>query len=398
MGESYVLEWLDSLISVTLNPAKTEIGSILPEDSVKLTTQVIREKDKVLAAIKSAVFNLTDESTIRCAVDKYHSSLIALLDQALENKANIPEGNLLRQVLDTIIVSIDEMLFLIERRFRKYLGSDERVPATYLKILKKKISNRLAAVSKKMRTYQEFQSPLNIVASELNIFLSLSPNTHSHSFREIFYVEDLCLGLEHIKQVNKVAFYSSLDELLITMNFNSKNYINNLTQRLADSINSVVDQASEKMESLLFYLKIFNQFHKRPGMIFNSKDADLHTQVINWFAQEIFYLERLIPNSFHPLKTKSPGKEAKVEEKQKILAMLSVDQMALILRAADEMKIIMARSLNSVFKSIVPHLATPYQENISYDSMRSKSYSAEVKDKEIVIQNLQEMIKKIRDY
>ncbi len=62
------------------------------------------------------------------------------------------------------------------------------------------------------------------------------------------------------------------------------------------------------------------------------------------------------------------------------------------------MKIIMARSLNSVFKNIVPHLSTPYQEDISYDSMRSKSYSAEQRDKEIVIQTLQQMISKIKEY
>jgi hypothetical protein len=51
-----------------------------------------------------------------------------------------------------------------------------------------------------------------------------------------------------------------------------------------------------------------------------------------------------------------------------------------------------------VFKTIVPHLSTPYQENISYDSMRSKSYTAETRDKEIAIQTLEQMIKKIKEY
>ena len=72
--------------------------------------------------------------------------------------------------------------------------------------------------------------------------------------------------------------------------------------------------------------------------------------------------------------------------------------MALVSRSADYLKIIRARSLNSVFKTIVPHLSTPYQENISWDSMRSKSYNAETRDKEIVIQTLEQMIKKIKEY
>jgi hypothetical protein len=54
--------------------------------------------------------------------------------------------------------------------------------------------------------------------------------------------------------------------------------------------------------------------------------------------------------------------------------------------------------MNEVFKTIVPHLSTPYKENLSYDSMRSKSYVAETRDKEIVIETLEKMIKKIKGY
>ena len=152
------------------------------------------------------------------------------------------------------------------------------------------------------------------------------------------------------------------------------------------------------MDRLLFYLKLFKQYHKKPGIIFNGKDADLHKQVSNWFTQEVFYLEKQIHYSIVPIKGVAAPKEVIQKEKSKLLSLLSVDQMALILRAADDLKIVMARSLNSVFKNIVPYLSTPYQENISYDSMRSKSYSAETRDKEIVIETLQQMIKKINDY
>ncbi len=126
--------------------------------------------------------------------------------------------------------------------------------------------------------------------------------------------------------------------------------------------------------------------------------ADLHKQVSNWFTQEVFYLEKQVHYSIIPLKGVEVSKEVVQKEKTKLLSVLSVDQMALILRAADDLKIVMARSLNSVFKNIVPYLSTPYQENISYDSMRSKSYSAEMRDKEIVIETLQQMIKIINEY
>lgn len=397
MCEGYVLEWLDTLVTVTLNPVKTKITIAMSDDIAKIQDQVISQKDKVQTAIKCTVFNLNDEAKIRCLIKKYHSSLITLLDQALEDLALIMDSIPLRQVLDTIIACIDELLSLIEHRFTSYLSVDERVPATYLAVLKNELTKRLLTVGKRLRNHEDFLPTFKILQQELEKFLTQPSDKHTYIFQEILYVKDLCLELEHLKPIDEPTVYSRLDELLISMNFNSKTYIYNLTQRLAASINDL-EQPGEKMDRLLFYFKLFKQYHKKPGVIFNRKDADLHKQVSNWFTQEVFYLEKQIHYSIIPLKEVEVPKEVVQKEKTKLLSVLSVDQMALILRAADDLKIVMARSLNSVFKNIVPYLSTPYQENISYDSMRSKSYSAEMRDKEIVIETLQQMIKKINEY
>ena len=397
MCEGYVLDWLDTLVTVTLNPVKSKINVAVPGDIAKIKDQVISQKDKVQTAIKSAVFNLNDETKIRCLIKKYHLSLISLLDQALEDLALIKDSIPLKQVLDTIIVCIDELLSLIEHRFTSYLSADERVPATYLAVLKKELAKRLSADEKKIRGYDAYLPTFKILKRELERFLTQPSDKHTYIFQEILYVKELCLELEHLELIDEVAVYSRLDELLINMNFNSKTYIYSLTERLAASINDL-EQPGEKLDRLLFYLKLFKQYHKKPGIIFNRKDADLHKQVSNWFTQEVFYLEKQLHYSIIPLKGVEASKEVVQKEKTKLLSVLSVDQMALILRAADDLKIVMARSLNTVFENIVPYLSPPYQENISYDSMRSKSYSAEKRDKEIVIETLQQMIKKINEY
>lgn len=82
----------------------------------------------------------------------------------------------------------------------------------------------------------------------------------------------------------------------------------------------------------------------------------------------------------------------------KILCKLSTDQTALILRASNELKILISKSMNHLFKTIVPFLSTPNKVNLSYDAMRSKAYVAEERDKEIVIETLERMIKQIREY
>jgi hypothetical protein len=396
MCDGYALEWLDTLITVTLNPVKSKINVAVPDDITKIKDQVTSQKDKVQTVIKSTVFNLHDEAKIRCLIKKYHSSLITLLDQALEDLTLIKDNIPLTQVLDTIIVCIDELLSLIEHRFTSYLSVDERVPVTYLEVVKKELIERFSAIEKRFHGYEAYKPTFQIVKQELETFLSLSPDRHSHIFQEIFYVRDMCLELERLEPVNEATTYSGLDELLINMNFNSKTYISQLTTRLAESINSA-EHTNQKMDGLLFHFKLFKQLHKKKGMIFNPQYADLQKQVFNWFTQEIFYLEKQMHYSIIPLKGFTPPKSSS-EEKTKLLSILSVDQMALILRAADDLKIIMSRSLNNVFKTIVPYLSTPYQENISFDSMRSKSYSAEIRDKEIVTETLLQLIKRINEY
>lgn len=397
MCGGYVLEWLDALISVTLNPVKSGIGQIVSQDINKLQNFIIEEKDKVQAAIKITVFNLTDETAIKCAIKNYHSSLVSLLDQALEDKIQVPENSTSKPILDNIISCIEELLFLIEKRFTSYLGIDERVPATYFALLKTELLKRLSRAVKKQREQHPLLSLPHIILKEVEALLNLSADKHKHTFREIFYIKDLCLGLELLEDCDETTIYTPFDELLIRMNFNSKAYIYDLTQRIAGHIN-IMELPSEKMERLLFDLKSFKQLHLKPNVIFLSEDATLQKQIDNWFSQEIIYLEKRIHYAIIPLREKQLKLPEKTKKREKLLSILSVDQMALVLRAADELKIVMARSLNSVFKNIVPYLSTPYQENISYDSMRSKSYAAETRDKEIVTETLRQIIKKIEEY
>ncbi len=79
---------------------------------------------------------------------------------------------------------------------------------------------------------------------------------------------------------------------------------------------------------------------------------------------------------------------------QKIICMLSSDQIGLILRAANDQKVLISKSMNEVFKTIVPWLSTPAREDLSFDGMRSKSYVAESRDKKIAIETEKQRVRK----
>jgi hypothetical protein len=82
----------------------------------------------------------------------------------------------------------------------------------------------------------------------------------------------------------------------------------------------------------------------------------------------------------------------------KVLCKLSVDQIGLILKAADDLKLIIARSMSQIYKTIVPYLSTSNKKDISWDSMRSSTYHPEETDKAAAISALEKLIEKIKEY
>jgi hypothetical protein len=203
--------------------------------------------------------------------------------------------------------------------------------------------------------------------------------------------------LENLELSEDEEIYTKLDQLLIRMNFNSRLYVKHLKQKIMSLIKMSIATQEEK-EEWLFYKKHFHQFYQRTDTVFVANDADLKLQLDNWFLRKIFYIEKEIPSSISSDIGKTLPSKEKSQKQQKLRTKLSVDQMALILRAADDQRIVIAKSLSSIFKNIAPYLSTPYREDISFESMRSKSYYPETRDKEIAIQTLREIIDKIREY
>jgi len=403
MCERYALECLDSLITVSLNPAKTDLNTLSDEEIRSVISKITEEKEKLLTVLKNQIFGLTKEKQIALLVNQSHSSLIILLDQVLKyQKTQGVDRPYLSDLYKTLITCLEELLSFIEVRFLAYLSLNERVPMTYLSITGKELKQRVDKLKIKLLGQETNKQLANIVLNSLYSFISRLKEGFPVTFRELLYQKDLLKELELLEPPEgETCVFAALDELLIYLNFNSKFYMGYFTKRLAEKIN-VNENNSDKLESLLFHYKQFNQMHRKPDVILNPQYGDLKTELSNWFTQEIFYLEKKLHLTIVPIngstEQKGSGTVSQKNEPQKLLCILSVDQMALLLRSADDLKIIMARSLNAVFKAIVPHLSTPYQENISFDSMRSKSYTAETRDKEIVIQTLEQMIKKIKEY
>lgn len=399
MCEGYILEWLDMLITVSLDPAKVDFNTSQDMHHSELVSKIGDEKNKIQTFLKNIVYATGDEKKIKLLINQCHSDLIILSEQAMENQLKYPVKNTeLNKINVEIISCVDDLISFIETRFLAYLSPNERIPATLLLEIKKDLKQRLD----KLKANQEWMDfdkyVIGILLYELYSFIDCSKDEHSFKLREIFYVKELVKELEKLNDgQNSSEVYTPLDEMLIYMNFNSKLYIDNLIQRLSEKINTC-ESISEKIETLSFHAKEFKQIFRKLGVAFNSDHKNIDVTIGGWFTQEIFYLEKKLQHTGTLLNGNFDKPVHRDNYASKVLCILSVDQMAIMLRSVDDLKILKARSLNTVFKTIVPYLSTSSRVNISYDSMRSKSYAVETRDKEIVIHTLEQMIQKIMEY
>ncbi|WKK59714.1 hypothetical protein [Sphingobacterium sp. BN32] len=392
----YPLEWLDLLITVTLNPSNTDVSVITQEQAEHIESHLKEEILRLQSLIKGQVFSINKENEIDLLIKQYHASLIALLDQTIKNqRLTAHKKKLIQNLNKAILANLDELFSFLETRFSKYISLDERVPATYFDVTKHELKIKVDRLWK----YAEDNQVAKLLLKRLTHFVTASTYPYELTFRVVLYLRELINGLEEIDWIrNDREDFSQLEQLLIYMNFNSKKFMNILTDRLAKEVNRY-EQPVERMDKLLYFYKAYNQLHRKPDTKLNPKYRDLDTVINNWFSQEIVYLEKKLRLTVIPLQGNTHmTSNNRTTPIQKVLCVLSTDQMALILRATDDLRIIHAKSLTEVFRTIAPHLSTPYKEDISHEAMRSKSYNPEERDRQIAIETLERIIQRIREY
>lgn len=401
MNQTYLLEWLDLLVTFTLNPSKTNVNELTTVQSKAIIEKTIEQTLFIQSQIKIKVFSLNKEKKIKIIVGNYHSSLIIFLDNVIERSHDVEfERPDLKEVMNKLIVCFDELLTFIETRFSNYLTLDMRVPSTYLVVSKKKLKLKIDKLKDSSTFAVNDKRSTAILFNNLYSFVN-SKRSKKITFRQVLYRKQLIKELELLGLLDGEELHSCpLNEILIYMNFNSRSFINYFKECVTDKINSG-ESPTDKMENLLLCYKEFNQIHSKDGVVLNPNHQDLKIILSDWFKHEMIYLEKKLHISVVPVRSldKRSNQTMVIDAiSDKVLCKLSTDQTALILRASDELKIIVAKSMNHVFKTIVPFLSTPNKVNLSYDSMRSKSYVAEDRDKKIVIETLGRIIKQIEEY
>lgn len=402
MTQTYLLEWLDSVVTLNLNPKKNDVNQLTSPQCKAIINKATEQTQLIQTRLTIQVFSLNREKHIKVLVKNYHSALINLWEQLIAINATMHlQRDEVREVVTALLSSLDELLTFIESRFNRFLSLDSRIPTSYLTTSNKKQKQRLDKLKSSPFFETQEKELVDIVFNSLYFFAS-PKKKKKITFREILYQKLLVKELESLtRSYSKDAANTSLEELLIYTNFNSKIFIHYFTQSISRKIDAH-EQMHDRMECLLFYFKEFNQISTIEGVALYPNCQNLKKILRDWFEQEIIFQEKkqqlITSTSSTPTVKKHPAPTIAEKKSEKVLCRLSTDQTALILRASGELDILISKSMNQLFKTIVPYLSTPNKDLLSYDSMRSKAYVAEDRDKEIAIDTLERMIKKIKEY
>lgn len=403
MTQTYLLEWLDSVITLKLNPKKNDVTQLTSLQCSAIINKAIEQTQLIQTQLTIQVFSLNRKKHIKVLVKNYHSALISLWEDLITiNSGMHLQRDDAREAVTALLSTLDELLTFIESRFTRFLSLDARIPASYLTTSNKKQKQRLD----KLKSSPFFESQEKILADIVlnTLYCFASPKKKKKiTFRDILYQKLLVKELESLQHhQSKNTTHMSLTELLIYMNFNSNLFINYYTQAITRKVEAF-EKVSDKIECLLFYFKEFKHISTMEGVALYPNCQNLKKILRDWFEQEIIFHEKkqqltaMVSLSAPPAE-KQPEAHRIVSKNEKVTCRLSTDQTALILRASGELEILISKSMNQLFKTIVPYLSTPNKDLLSYDSMRSKGYVAEDRDKEIAIDTLERMIKKIKEY
>lgn len=399
MNINYPLEWFDTLILQTFDPLSANIESLNDNDISVITENISKESIKIQVHLKNEVFSLKKKRHIRVTVRQYHSTLIFLLDSIIENRTEkVLQSEKIRKLADLLISNLDYLISFIEDRFSYYLSLDERVPITYLMVCRKELALKLQRINKRSLSSEPDKLTIKRVVKLLQNAIE-ADNGKKLTYRRILYFRELLKLLEDYNgDIENPSIFTPLDELLIDHNFNSLQYISILTERMTEQIYNTEKQ-SAKLNLLLLFFKDFKQLHSNVKITFDVCHQNIKDVLENWFASEISFLQNRdeLEESGNMLSKRNVSSSSQIPE-NKIQCTLSSDQMGLILRATDETRVLKAKSMSLIFKTIVPYLSTPFKRNLSYQSVRSKSYNPEEKDKEFVIKTLEKIIKHIKEY
>lgn len=391
---TYVFEWLDNLISFDLHPSYA-LSDPLPEEDVDdMIGKVKSELISVSNSFRQQFFSEKGEGTSEMLIIKNYDAITVMLNKTYNHLRDSNAAHL-KPVLEAVMVTLNELRSFFKTNFAKYLNAELHMPLVELHEFRQQIIDKRPALIQKLYDTGNTDEVSAIVLEALDLFADRIDRQELITERELVYHQSIIRDIEEYNgQESALSTCPSLHELLVYWNLNSKSCIRYFSMGMEIRVQEM-ELVDDQLEFMRLQWKNINTLPMIPSFIYNPEFPSLKEYFSDYISNEITYLEkkRIV---FQP--NESYNAEKNKTAAFKILSAFTGDQLALVLRGMSDAKLIKAKSLSSVFTSIVPFISTQQKEHLSPDAIRVKSYEGTDRDIDIVVESLYHLADIIKNY
>jgi hypothetical protein len=378
MGAIYSFKWLDNLIINKLSAAGSAVTPLNREEVILVARTLAENKETLPFEFLQKLLSLKNERQCKRLVNRYHLQFVLLREHIRRNlkhtKTTYPRIYELNRYAEEFV---EYLLSLIEMRFPNYLRNDSPVSDTFRNITVSGLKNLLKKVKEKAFFRHEPIIDRIVIPSAISTL-----ENKEVTFGQLNYWQEMLGGLLSMEAIQQISHFNTLEEFLINMNFNHAHFVSYLQQKILKGAKNNIDGR-----------KYFREINIRRDIYYSNTHQSLHRIMHNWFTRNPY--TPMIESSSVPAVKESPL--SRKTKNTKVILKLSVDQYGILLRAADQTKLLDAPSFSHVCETMAPIFATANQEEISANSLRSNAYPTEENDKLVTIRSLEKMIRWIRE-
>lgn len=364
----YALETLDILITVTINPSKTNITLLSEEVINEFIVTAKENKESVRLLLMNDVFTRVNETELELLINQYQASIIRLLDTLFNFQrltSTIPNARLYSAISSTL----EELLGFIQQYFTKYFNLNQKASDNYLLVEKNQLAEKLNVIKGVMSEAHSEQELIDIVFFYFSNSFS-SGKANFTTYRQVIYAKELIRELSDL--ISGKSLHSSIKDLLLYLDFNHIAFFKYLIDTLERSFNNL-QTTGDKINALKYQRKLFRQMHINPDFTLFYEFTSVKEQVINWVEEEILFMESQITSD-----DKKPVEKAiETVSENKISVALSVAQLGVLIRVLTSGKVITNNNQLDVIKVFASTFKTYKTKDISYGSLYGKYYKPE---------------------
>lgn len=361
--------------------ASLKKGPIPAKTKSEILAALRKEQQRILIAYKKETLIQNDERLLFRFFSLHQQGLIQLLDRLYAVQEDYFSIAKKPVVLNEFRVVFLELVTEIEQQHSKYFNMGLTVPRHVSNAFREEVCKEMSIVNDTLKT-GDIEDGLKELVTDI---IETASKPGEMTFARLGFYKTFARMQQQIRWYDREnkTLDDTIRSLMITLNFNSVQFINYFTNyltRLFDQCETVSDQ----ILMAAFQLKRIQQSAPIQNIAWEFGMPDVKTQIVEWLSYELDYLHT-------KAETVTSDKTSSVSKDFKFKLDSSVSQLSYVIRILLETGIIQNGNTSELIRFITKFVSTKKSEAISFDSFRLKFYNPESGTKDAVKNTLQKL-------